>query len=77
MGRTKNIKRNYARKIIFFDENSCLLTISLSVYAWQRLNMRYRADIQRHGSILAWIVILSFYGADTIAIDLSLSALIS
>jgi hypothetical protein len=29
--------------------------------------------IQRRGSILAWIVILSVYGADTIAIDLSLS----
>jgi hypothetical protein len=25
------------------------------------------ADIQRRGPILAWIVILSFYGADTIA----------
>jgi hypothetical protein len=36
-----------------------------------------RADIQRRGSILAWIVILSVYGADTIAIDLSLSELIS
>ncbi len=36
-----------------------------------------RADIQRRGSILAWIVILSVSGADTIAIDLSLSALIS
>jgi hypothetical protein len=36
-----------------------------------------RADIQRRGAILAWIVILSVYGADTIAIDLSLSALIS
>jgi hypothetical protein len=36
-----------------------------------------RAYIQRRGSILAWIVILSVYGADTIAIDLSLSALIS
>jgi hypothetical protein len=35
------------------------------------------ADIQRRGPILAWIVILSVYGADTIAIDLSLSALIS
>ncbi len=31
----------------------------------------------RRGSILAWIVILSVYGADTIAIDLSLAALIS
>jgi hypothetical protein len=29
------------------------------------------ADIQRQGSILARIVILSVYGADTIAIDLS------
>jgi len=36
-----------------------------------------RAAIQRRGSILAWTVILSVYGADTIAIDLSLSALIS
>ncbi len=39
------------------------------------------ADIQRRGSILAWIVILSVYGADTIAevelFDLSLSSLIS
>ncbi len=34
------------------------------------------ADIQRRGS-LAWIVILSVYGTGTIAIDLSLSALIS
>ncbi len=29
--------------------------------------MSTRADIQRQGSILAWIVILSVYGADTIA----------
>jgi hypothetical protein len=36
----------------------------------------FRAHIQIRGSILAWIVILSVYGADTIAIDLSLSALI-
>ncbi len=35
------------------------------------------AAIQRRGSILAWPVILSVYGADTIATDLSLSALIS
>jgi len=35
------------------------------------------AAIQRRGSKLAWVVILSVYGADTIAIDLSLSALIS
>jgi hypothetical protein len=33
--------------------------------------------IQRRGSILAWIVIFSVYGADTIEIDLSLSSLIS
>jgi hypothetical protein len=37
----------------------------------------YRAAIQRRGSILAWAVILSVYGADTIAIDFSLSAPIS
>jgi hypothetical protein len=36
-----------------------------------------RAAFQRRGSILAYIVILSVYDADTIAIDLSLSALIS
>jgi hypothetical protein len=36
-----------------------------------------RAAIQRRGPILSWAVILSVYGADTIAIDLSLSALIS
>jgi hypothetical protein len=36
-----------------------------------------QAAIQRRGSILIWIVILSVYGADTIAIDISLSALIS
>ncbi len=36
-----------------------------------------RAAIQRQGSILPWIVILSVYGTDTIATDLSLSALIS
>jgi hypothetical protein len=37
----------------------------------------HTTDIQRRGAILAWIVIVSVYGADTIAIDLSLSALIS
>ncbi len=35
------------------------------------------AAIQRRGSKLAWVVILTVYGAGTIAIDLSLSALIS
>ncbi len=34
------------------------------------------AAIQRQRSILSWSVTLSVYGADTIAIDLSLSALI-
>ncbi len=38
---------------------------------------KLRAAIQRRGSKLSWSVILSVYGADTIAIDLSLSALIS
>jgi hypothetical protein len=47
---------------------------SIPNFGLQKLN---RAAIQRRGSILAWIVILSFYGVDTIAIDLSLSALIS
>ncbi len=32
---------------------------------------------QKRGSISAWIVILSVYGADTIPFDLSLSELIS
>jgi hypothetical protein len=41
------------------------------------IHVKVRADIQRRGSILAWIVILSVNGTDTIAIDLSLSALIS
>jgi hypothetical protein len=36
-----------------------------------------RADIQRRGSILAWIVISSVYGADTIETDFFLSALFS
>ncbi len=38
---------------------------------------RVGAAIQRRGSKLAWVVILSVYGAGTIAIDLSLSAMIS
>ncbi len=40
-------------------------------------NPKNRAAIQGRGSILAWIVILSVYGADTIAIDLSLSAMVN
>jgi hypothetical protein len=39
--------------------------------------MLYWAAIQRGGPILAWTVILSVSGEDTIAFDLSLSALIS
>ncbi len=35
------------------------------------------AAIQRRSSVLAWIAILSVYDADTIATDLSCSALIS
>jgi hypothetical protein len=42
-----------------------------------QVELNNRAAIQRRGSKLAWVVILSVYGADTIAIDLSLSALIS
>jgi hypothetical protein len=41
-----------------------------------QVSVDYRAAIQRRGSILSWSIILSVYGADTIAIDLSLSALI-
>jgi hypothetical protein len=37
----------------------------------------FRADIQRQGSIMAWIVIFSIYGADTITKVKLLSALIS
>jgi hypothetical protein len=62
----------------------CLLTLDLFLRLTSVLPLlcpflpqNLRAAIQRRGSILAWIVILSFYGADTIAIDLSLSALIS
>jgi hypothetical protein len=44
-------------------------------------DMQHSSDwrlLQRRGSILAWsAVILSVHGVDTIAIDLSLSALIS
>jgi hypothetical protein len=47
-------------------------SIGSKITHWQ-----IRAAIQRRGYILAWTVILSVYGADTIAIDLSLSALIS
>ncbi len=36
-----------------------------------------QAAIQRRGSILSWIVILPVYGTATIAIDVSLAALIS
>jgi hypothetical protein len=35
----------------------------------QTLPYMYWAYIQRRGSILAWIIFLSVYGADTIAID--------
>ena len=44
------------------------------------LFLQYRFSwtaIQRRGSILAWTVFLSVYGADTIAIVLSLFELIS
>ncbi len=36
-------------------------------------DVHIRADIQRRDSILAWIVSLSVYGADTIAVKLLIS----
>jgi hypothetical protein len=60
-------------------ENPVCTTFKSQFVRLQKLFRNYglRAAIQRQGSILAWIVILSVYGADTIATDLSLSALIS
>jgi hypothetical protein len=51
----------------------------MSLHGTERRERGYGlwADIQRRVSILAWIVILSVYGTDTIAIDLSLCTLIS
>jgi hypothetical protein len=61
---------------------SCRICSVLSILKREEREMVFwlnktRAAIQRQGSILAWTVILSVYGADTIAIDLPLSALIS
>jgi hypothetical protein len=44
------------------------------IFLWKKLLW---AAVKRRGSILAWTVILSVYGADTIAIDLYLPALFS
>ncbi len=53
--------------------STCLHIFTFSAFVvWKP-----RAAIQRRRPILAWTVILSVYGTDTIAIDLSLSALIS
>ncbi len=54
--------------------------LSLFRTEWRERGYGLWAAIQRRGhigSILAWTVILSVYGTDTIAIDLSLSARIS
>ncbi len=51
--------------------------MSLHGIEWRERGLGLWADIQRRGFMLAWIVILSVYGTDTIAIDLSLSMLIS
>jgi hypothetical protein len=59
-----------ARGIIFLNNS-----LGTEVYPLRKYETG--AAIQRRGSILAWTVILSVYGAVTIAIDLSLSALIS
>ncbi len=45
-----------------------------SYYTYLPVHGKTGAAIQRRGPILARIVILSVYGVDTIAIDLSLSA---
>jgi hypothetical protein len=49
----------------------CTFQTKYLLSALSRIGLLFR------GPILAWIVILSVYGADTVAIDLSLSALIS
>ncbi len=61
---------------------TCQGAIKSSVFSetdsdWFNKKYNPGAAIQRRGPILAWIVILSVYDADTIAIDLSLSVLIS
>jgi hypothetical protein len=67
---------------LFFMERSWMPCPSppLSIYTHSMyicVTYQFKAAIQRRGSKLSWSVILSVYGADTIAIDLSLSALIS
>jgi hypothetical protein len=52
------IGRVYATKVFMFSAPTD------EIHLFKR---RTWADIQRRGSILAWIVILSVYGADTIA----------
>jgi hypothetical protein len=56
--------------------NFSLYTFSRSLYPYPIYHspspspsyvFHFRADIQRRGSKLAWIVILSVYGADTVA----------
>jgi hypothetical protein len=56
---------------------SVTLTKTPATFSTARQTPLIWAGIRRLGSILSWIVILSVYGANTIAIDLSLSALIS
>jgi hypothetical protein len=45
----------------------CLIAIISDCVSWTVLKPLFWADIQRRGSILTWIVILSVYGADTMA----------
>ncbi len=63
--------------LILLDRHQSMGLATVAEIWLQEFLYGSRADIQRLGTILAWIVILSVYGADTIAIDLSLSALIS
>ncbi len=51
--------------------------MSLHGIEWREHGNGLWANIQRQGFIQAWIVILYVYGTDTIAVDLSLSMLIS
>jgi hypothetical protein len=53
-----------AAKLLHSSRRNSLAFIIESVHS---VHLTTMADIQRRGSILAWIIILSVYGADTIA----------
>jgi hypothetical protein len=64
---------------LHFSQLFCSVRIQGARHVFQRAHQTQArviiAAIQRRCSTLSWIVILSVYGAVTIAIDLSLSAL--